>query len=105
MSFLLNVWVFVMLVGAALLAYRRQALWLRLLVGFLLKPARGRSFVFQWFVYAPIFVSYLLLCHYLDVQEWYGLAASGIGFAMILGLQAMRQCEEKQKEKRLSSCR
>jgi len=88
---------FFVLMGFSLLAYHRQASWLRFIPYALLRFGRGKTFLIQWMIYSPIFVSWLLLCHWLDVKEWHGLAAAGMGFAMLLGLQGMRQWEEKQK--------
>ena len=97
MSFGLNLAVFLILIGISLRAYQKQSLWLQLVPLSLLKLGENRSFFMQWLIYSPIFVIWLLLCHWLDVKEWHGLAAAGIGIAMIVALQAMRQLEEQQK--------
>ncbi|RLL54739.1 hypothetical protein D8Y20_02870 [Mariprofundus sp. EBB-1] len=65
-----------------------------------MKLAEGRAAIVQLLIYAPLFVVWLLACHWLDVQGWHGLGASGIGFAMLLGLQALRMLEENQKRLR-----
>ncbi len=87
-------------IPALLWSYHQQALWFRLLTHILLSFGKGKSFLKQWFIYAPMFVSWLLLCRWLDVKAWHGLAASLIAFAMLLALQAMRALEEQQKQDR-----
>ena len=94
---LLHCALFVVLMGISGRAYQRQSLWIRFIPYALLSMGKGRSFVLQLLMYAPLLVSCLLACHWLDVMGWHGLAASGIGFAMLLGLQALRMLEEKQK--------
>jgi len=90
--------VFLLLMGLALRAYQQQAMWLRFIPFVLLKFGVGRSFIVQWLIYSPTFVSWLLLCHWLDVKGWHGLGAAGMGFAMLVGLQGMRFLEEQQKQ-------
>lgn len=98
MSFVLNLALFLILMGLTLFAYHRQSLWIRLIPYILSKLGRGHSFFVQWLIYSPMFVGWLLACHWLDVKGWHGLGAAGMGFAMVLGLQAMRYLEEKQKK-------
>jgi len=97
MSVMLNLAVFLVFMGSVLLAYQRQALWLRLLPYIILKCGKGRSSLIQLLMYGTSFVLWLLACHWLDVKGWHGLGAAGMGFGMILGLQAMRYLEEQQK--------
>ena len=97
MSFMLNLVLFSILMGSVLFAYQRQALWLRLIPHVLLKCGRNRSFFIQLILYGSAFVLWLLACHWLDVKGWHGLGAAGMGFAMVLGLQAMRSLEKQQK--------
>jgi len=94
---MLNLVIFFVLMGFALRGYQRQATWLRLIPFALLKFGEGRHFILQWLIYSPLFVSWLLLCHWVDVKGWHGLGAAFMGFAMLLGLQAMRHLEEEQK--------
>jgi len=100
MSFMLNLVLFSILMGSVLFAYQRQALWLRLIPYILLKCGKNHSFLVQLSLYGSVFVLWLLACHWLDVKGWHGLGAAGMGFAMLLGLQAMRDIEEQQKMKR-----
>jgi len=97
MSFMLNLVIFLVLMGSVLLAYRRQTLWLRLIPYVILKCGKGRSSLVQLLMYGSTFVLWLLACHWLDVKGWHGLGAACMGFAMMLGLQAMRYMEEQQK--------
>ena len=100
MSILTNLIWAAILIPLCLWSYHQQALWFRLLTHVLLSLGKGRGFFKQWLIYAPIFVSWLLLCRWLDVKAWHGLAASLIAFAMLVALQAMRSLEEQQKRQR-----
>ncbi len=103
MMAVLHVLLFIVLMGLSGRAYLHQSMWIRVLPYLLLKLAEGRAGMIQLLIYAPIIVMWLLGCHWLDVQGWHGLGASGIGFAMILGLQALRMLEENQKRLREDS--
>ncbi len=103
MMILVHLVLFVVLMGLSARAYQHQSLWIRFVPYLLLKLAKGRSAIVQLLIYAPIIVAWLLVCHWLDVQGWHGLGAFGIGFAMLLGLQALRMMEENQKRLRESS--
>jgi len=92
--------VFIILMTLSALAYQRQSLWIRFLPYVLLKLGQGRSSIPQLLIYSPVIVCWLLACHWLDVKGWHGLGAFGIGFAMLLGLQALRMLEENQKRLR-----
>ena len=92
--------IFIVLMAFSIKAYQQQSLWLRLIPFLLLKWGEGRSFTWQLMIYSPIFILWLLGCHWLDARGWYGLGASGLGFAMLLGLQALKMIEEKQKTMR-----
>jgi len=96
---LLQIVIFFALIGPLLWSYHKQYIWIRILPYLLLRCGRGRAAWLQWLIYSPMFVSWLLLCHWLDVKQWHGLAAAMMGFAMLLGLQAMRYIEEQQKRK------
>ncbi len=100
MIFVLNLIAFLILMGCCGLAYQRRSLWLRLIPYILLKWGEGRSFIVQLLIYSPVFVLWLLACRWLDVKGWHGVAAAGIGLAMLLGLQALRMIEENQKRLR-----
>jgi len=100
MMVVLHCVLFIILMGLSARAYQRQSLWIRFLPYLLLKLAEGRAGIVQLVIYAPLIVMWLLVCHWLDVQGWHGLGASGIGFAMLLGLQALRMLEENQKQLR-----
>jgi len=92
---------FILLIAPCLWAYHHQQTWFRMIPYLLLRWGKGRSFFVQWLMYSPVFVSWLLLSHWLDVKAWHGVAAALIAFAMLLALQAMRQLEEQHKAKRI----
>ncbi len=98
--FLLHVIIFIVLMAFSIKAYQHQSFWLRFIPFLLLKWGEGRSFAWQLMIYSPIFIIWLLSCHWLDAKGWYGLGASGLGIAMLLGLQALKMIEEKQKKMR-----
>ena len=102
MLFILNAFVFLVLLACLVRAYQRQQLWLRLVSHVAMQWGKGKSFVVQLLIYSPLFVGWLMLCHWIDVKGLHGLAAAGMAFAMLLALQAMRMVEEKQKKERES---
>jgi len=102
MMFALQLFIFLVLIVAILWSYHKQMLWIRLVPHVLWRWGKGRSFWLQWFIYSPLFVLWLLICHWLDVQGLQGVAAAMLGLAMVFGLQAMRDLEEKQKKERES---
>ena len=96
----LNILTFFILVALLIRAYHMQQLWLRVVSYFVLQWGKGRSFFIQLLIYSPVFVGWLMLCHWIDMKGWHGLAAAGMAFAMLLALQSMRMIEEKQKDMR-----
>ncbi|MDQ6987764.1 MAG: hypothetical protein Q9M25_08175 [Mariprofundaceae bacterium] len=52
----------------------------------------------QFLSFGPLVVVWLLLCHWLNTHGWHATAASGMLVAMMLGLEAMRSAEERQKK-------
>jgi len=79
--------------------YQQRKLWLCMIPALLLRIGRQKSFWTRFFIYAPVFVGWLLLCHWIDVKGWHAISAGLMAFAMTLGLEAMRQVEEFQRIK------
>jgi len=77
--------------------YQQRRLWLFYLGRLLEDLIQGRSFWSQLLRLGPLFVGWLLLCHWVNTHGWHGTAAGGILLAMTLGLNAMRTIEEQQK--------
>jgi len=88
------------ILGACWQGYRQRHIWFCLIPGLLLHIGRQRSFLFRFCLYAPLFVGWLLLCHWLNAQGWHATSAGLFGFAMVSGLEAMRQVEERWKRMR-----
>jgi hypothetical protein len=95
--FVFNIIIFAVLFALFVKAYQSQQLWLRFIPYILLRWGKNRAFFTQLLFYSPIFVGWLMLCHWIDVKGLHGLAAAGMAFAMLLALQAMRMVEEMQK--------
>jgi len=77
--------------------YHQRNIWFCVIPGLLLHIGRQKPFWIRFLVYAPIFVSWLLLCHWLNAHGWHATGAGLLAFAMTIGLEAMRQTEEHQK--------
>jgi hypothetical protein len=77
--------------------YQQRQLWMFYLGRLLERMFNGRSFLRVLFSLGPMLVGWLLLCHWINTHGWHGLAAGGVLLAMTLGLNAMRNLEEKQK--------
>jgi len=105
MSIIFQTVIFFLCITPFLWAYHQQHTWFQWLPYALLRLGKGRSFFIQWLIYSPMFVIWLLLCHWLDVKAWHGVAAALIAFAMLLALQAMRQLENQHKAKRIKECK
>jgi len=91
--------------GIALLcwrAYHGKGLWLFYVSQLIERLLRGKGFWGQLASSAPLIVGWLLLCHWVNTAGWHATGAGGILIAMTLGLDAMRNCEEKQKMERTS---
>jgi len=83
--------------------YRYRSLWLAVVGQLLARLLCRKGFWGQLFSFAPIAISWLLLCHWVNTAGWHATAAGGILLAMTVGLDAMRNLEEKQKMEK-SSC-
>lgn len=92
-----DVGIFLLIAAICWHGYQKRRLWLFYLNELLGRLYRGRSFMHQLLAFGPVIVGWLLLCHWLNTRGWHGLAAGGILLAMMLGLEAMRALEEKQK--------
>ncbi len=77
--------------------YRYRTPWFSAIAARLLRASRGRGFFRRFILLAPIFVGWLLLCHWTDVKGWHATAAGLMALAMTVGLDAMRQFEEAAK--------
>jgi uncharacterized membrane protein len=87
-------------IGLALLCwrgYRGNGTWLIYIGQLLHRLLRGKSFWGQLFRFAPLAITWLLLCHWVNTAGWHATAAGGILLAMTIGLDAMRKLEEEQK--------
>jgi len=97
MTLLLDIAIFLGILFTCWRGYQQRQSWICLISALLLRLASQKSFGIRFFVYAPVFVGWLLLCHWVDVKGWTATAAGLMVFAMTLGLEAMRQTEERQK--------
>ncbi len=97
MKLVLDIAILVGILFACWRGYQQRQPWLYLISALLLRLGSQKYFGIRFFVYAPVFVGWLLLCHWLDVKNWTATAAGLMVFAMTLGLEAMRQTEERQK--------
>ncbi|RMH61915.1 MAG: hypothetical protein D6678_02485 [Zetaproteobacteria bacterium] len=97
MAFLANLFLFAIVAGLCLRAYQRRQAWLVAVAGLLFKVGRDRSLVAQCLLLGPVVVGWLLACHWLNTHGWHGPAAGGIALAMTVGMQLMRDWEERQK--------
>jgi len=79
--------------------YQQRRLGLCIIPALLLYIGKQKPFWIRFLIYAPVFVAWLLLCHWIDVKGWHAMAAGLMAFAMTLGLEAMRQVEELQRIK------
>jgi len=95
---MLDVIVFIAICLILWRAYRERQLWFRMIPHVLYRQCRGRGFVQQLLIFGPLVVVWLLLCHWLNTHGWHASAAGGMLFAMMLGLEAMRSAEERQKK-------
>ncbi len=93
----LDIAVFIAICLILRIAYRDRQLWFCMIPHFLYRQCRGRGFVPQLLIFGTLAVTWLLFCHWLNGQGWHATAAGGILFAMVLGLEAMRSAEERQK--------
>jgi len=80
--------------------YRHRAPWFTVIARRLLRAGRNRGFPRRLLAYGPLFVGWLLLCHWTDVKGWHATAAGLMALAMTVGLDAMRQFEEERKRNR-----
>ena len=100
LSIAINVVMFSLIALICWRGYQRRQWWLFYADELIGRLYRGKGFMRQLFGFGPLIVVWLLLCHWLNTQGWYGLAAGGILLAMTHGLYAMRDLEEKQKWER-----
>jgi len=78
--------------------YRQRQIWLCIIPALLLRMGHDKPLWMLFLIYAPIFMGWLSLCHWINAQGWRATAAGLLTFAMTLGLEAMRQAEEHQKK-------
>lgn len=83
--------------------YRYRSVWLAMVGQLLARLLGSKGFWGQLFSFAPLAIFWLLLCHWVNTAGWHATAAGGILLAMTIGLDAMRNMEEKQKMEK-SSC-
>ncbi|MDX8391920.1 MAG: hypothetical protein R8K53_05055 [Mariprofundaceae bacterium] len=79
--------------------YQQRRFWLCTMTALLLHIGRERVFCFRFVIYSPIFVGWLLLCHWMDVKGWHATAAGLMALSMTIALEAMRQSEERRKQR------
>ena len=82
--------------------YRYRSAWLAIVAQLLAQLLRRKGFWGKLFSFAPIAIGWLLLCHWVNNAGWHATAAGGILLAMTVGLDAMRNLEEKQKMEKVS---
>jgi len=77
--------------------YQQRQIWLCIIPALLLRTGRHQPLWLLFCIYAPVLMGWLLLCHWVNAQGWRATSAGLLAFAMVVGLEAMRQAEERQK--------
>ncbi len=88
-----------LLLAAGFQGYRQRAPWFTRIAAGLMAAVSNRGFFRRFLILAPVFVGWLLLCHWTDVRGFHATAAGLMALAMAVGLDAMRQFEESRHDK------